>query len=52
MVQIVKKDKLQYDPEYYINNQVLPAVERILETVGFTDKEMLLKEQTELKKYF
>jgi DNA polymerase Pol2 len=52
MMQIVKEQNLQYDPEYYINNQVLPAVERILKTVGFTEKEILQTEQTELGKYF
>lgn len=52
MIQIVKKDDLKYDPEYYINNQVLPAVERILQILGFTDTEIQLREQTELDKYF
>jgi DNA polymerase I len=52
MTPIVIEDKLEYDPEYYINNQVLPAVERILQVLGFSDNEIQLKEQTELDKYF
>jgi len=29
-----------YDPEYYINNQVLPAVLRILEALGYSEDEL------------
>ncbi|MBU0762594.1 MAG: DNA-directed DNA polymerase [Candidatus Altiarchaeota archaeon] len=29
-----------YDPDYYINNQVLPAVMRILEALGYQEEEM------------
>ncbi len=29
-----------YDPDYYINNQVLPAVMRILEALGYQEDEM------------
>jgi len=29
-----------YDPDYYINNQVLPAVMRILEALGYQEGEM------------
>jgi DNA polymerase I len=29
-----------YDPEYYINNQVLPAVMRILEAIGYSEDEL------------
>lgn len=28
-----------YDPEYYINNQILPAVERILAVLGFSKED-------------
>lgn len=51
IIEIVKKDGLKYDPEYYINNQVLPAVERILKILGFSENEIQLKEQTELDKF-
>ncbi len=30
----------EYDPEYYINNQVLPAVMPILEELGFTERDV------------
>ncbi len=29
-----------YDPDYYINNQVLPAVMRILEALGYSEDEL------------
>src|SRR3990167_8888625 len=29
-----------YDPDYYINNQVLPAVLRILEALGYSEDEL------------
>jgi DNA polymerase elongation subunit (family B) len=31
----------QYDPEYYINNQVLPAAMRVLKALGYEEKEIL-----------
>jgi len=31
----------QYDPEYYINNQVLPAAMRVLKALGYEEKEVL-----------
>ncbi|MFC2153874.1 hypothetical protein ACFLRC_00130, partial [Candidatus Altiarchaeota archaeon] len=38
-----------YDPEYYTNNQVLPAVMRILEALGYTEDELKgLGKQTKL----
>ncbi|MFH0859575.1 MAG: DNA-directed DNA polymerase [Candidatus Altiarchaeota archaeon] len=30
----------EYDPDYYINNQVLPAVVRILEALGYSEDEL------------
>ncbi len=30
----------EYDPDYYVNNQVLPAVMRILEALGFQEDEL------------
>jgi len=29
-----------YDAEYYVNNQVLPAVMRILEALGYQEEEL------------
>ncbi len=48
----VKDNKLEYDPEYYINNQVLPAVERIFEVLGVTKDELRGKIQTKLEGFF
>jgi len=38
MIGFVKEN--DYDPEYYINNQVLPAVMRVLEALGYTEDEL------------
>lgn len=39
----------EYDPNYYINNQVLPAVMRILEALGYSEDELKgLGKQTRL----
>jgi DNA polymerase I len=29
-----------YDADYYVNNQVIPAVFRILEALGYTEQEL------------
>jgi len=42
-----------YDPDYYINNQVIPAVERIFNVFGKTKENLLeAKEQTKLEGFF
>lgn len=35
------EDAQNYDPYYYINNQVLPAVMRVLAGLGYTEKDLL-----------
>lgn len=37
----VKENKIQIDSEYYIQNQLLPPVRRILEAVGVSESELL-----------
>ncbi len=37
-----------YDPEYYINNQVIPSVDRILMVLGY-DKDELLESKAQMK---
>lgn len=41
----------EYDPEYYINNQVLPAALRIMEALGFKEAEELKSEQKKLGEF-
>jgi DNA polymerase I len=42
-----------YDPNYYIENQVLPAVGRIIETFGYSKQDILHKEkQSSLDAFF
>ncbi len=42
-----------YDAEYYVNNQVVPAVDRIFAVLGVKEEELLEeKEQSKLKAYF
>jgi len=42
-----------YDPNYYIENQVLPAVGRIIESLGYSQQDILHKEkQSSLDAFF
>ena len=42
-----------YDSEYYINNQVVPAVEKLFEVLGYTKEDLLeSKQQNKLDKFF
>lgn len=46
-------DVSKYDPTYYIENQVLPAVGRIIEALGYSEEEILHKEkQSSLDAFF
>lgn len=46
-------DISKYDPNYYIENQVLPAVGRIIEALGYSEEEILHKEkQSSLDAFF
>ena len=50
-IQLIKNKK--YDADYYINNQVLPAVMKIIREVGITEDELKYKGKQEgLKKWF
>ena len=43
----------EYDPEYYIQNQVLPATLRILEAIGYSEEQIMNNEkQTSLDAFF
>ena len=33
-------DSYDYDPEYYINNQLIPAIERIMYSFGYSEKDL------------
>jgi len=42
-----------YDSDYYIHNQVVPAVERIFNVLGYTKEDLLeTKDQTKLGGFF
>ncbi len=48
-----KKQRMKYDPEYYIDHQVLPAVMRIMEVLGFREEDLKGGEkQVSLSKFF
>ena len=43
----------EYDADYYIHNQVVPAVERIFEVLGYSKEELIEhKEQKKLEGFF
>jgi DNA polymerase I len=51
LLEEVKKG--EYDADYYINNQVIPAVERILDVFGYSAEELAgEKKQSKLGAYF
>lgn len=46
-------DISKYDPSYYINNQVLPAISRIFDALGYSKEDLLYNEkQSNLDAYF
>lgn len=52
-VPIEDTDISQYDPYYYIDNQILPAVSRIIEAVGYPKEDIIHKEkQSSLDAFF
>ncbi len=40
-----------YDPEYYINNQVIPAAIRVISIFGYTEDDLLSGKQQSLNKF-
>ncbi|MBW2989517.1 DNA-directed DNA polymerase [Candidatus Woesearchaeota archaeon] len=47
----VKQD--DYDPDYYVNNQVVPAIEKIFEVLGYSKDDLTeSKEQNKLHRFF
>ncbi len=49
----VKKNKLQIDDKYYVENQILPPLERVFEVIGISKTELLgIGRQTLLKEIF
>ena len=40
-----------YDPNYYIENQIMPSLEKIFEVFGISRDEILIKEQTKLGEF-
>jgi DNA polymerase I len=50
-IEFVKQN--QYDPEYYIKNQILPVSMRVLSALGYTEEEVLAeKRQKKLEGFF
>ncbi|HLD06466.1 MAG TPA: DNA-directed DNA polymerase [Candidatus Nanoarchaeia archaeon] len=43
----------EYDAEYYINNQVVPAIEKIMQVIGYSREQLLgEREQSKLGRFF
>ena len=51
LVEEYEKKGLKYDPDYYINNQIIPAVGKIFEVLGY-DINKIVEKQTGLEKFF
>ena len=42
-----------YDSDYYLHHQVIPAVERIFDVLGYRKEDLLeMKDQTKLEGFF
>ena len=52
LIEEVEKADKPYDAQYYIDHQVLPAVEKIFEVLGYTKDELKGKIQTKLEGFF
>ncbi len=39
----------EYDPDYYVHNQVLPAVFRVMEVLGYTEEELCYEKTKQTK---
>ncbi len=47
----IPSEAKNYDPNYYIENQILPTVEKIFEVFGIKREDILIKEQTKLGEF-
>ncbi|MCS7122979.1 MAG: DNA polymerase domain-containing protein [Candidatus Aenigmarchaeota archaeon] len=41
----------EYDDEYYINHQIIPAALRVLKALGYTEKDILIGKDESLKRF-
>jgi DNA polymerase Pol2 len=41
-----------YDPKYYIEHQIIPAVSRVMEALGYEEEDLLGRKQVKLGEYF
>ncbi|MCW1293979.1 MAG: DNA-directed DNA polymerase [Candidatus Parvarchaeota archaeon] len=48
---IARENNMQYDPDYYINQQVIPAVLPIFEVIGFSEADITGKKNVSLDKF-
>ncbi|MGC8516845.1 MAG: DNA-directed DNA polymerase [Candidatus Acidifodinimicrobium sp.] len=48
---IAKENNIQYDPEYYINQQVIPSVLQIFEVLGFSEGDITGKKNLSLNDF-
>lgn len=49
LYEIAKNNKIKYDPDYYINKQILPSVLQILEVIGYSEEDILGKKNNSLE---
>lgn len=47
----VKEQKLEYDEDYYIDNQVIPSIQTIFEALGFSEIDLKSEGQKYLSEY-
>jgi DNA polymerase elongation subunit (family B) len=49
---IARKNGIKYDPDYYINKQVLPSVLHIFEVLGYSDEDIVGRRDNSLSGFF
>ena len=48
---IAKKNKIKYDPDYYINQQLLPSVIQILSVLGYSEDDIVGRKNESLSNF-
>ncbi len=52
LFEIAQKNKIKYDSDYYINQQIIPSIMPILVVLGYKEDELIDKTNTSLSSFF
>ena len=51
LIDIAKRENIKYDPDYYINQQVIPSAIQILNVLGYKEDDLTDKSNTSLQSF-